>query len=131
MQFGLGRWPLLIASHNLDRARHGQIERPDQTCVQCSVADTDAEVGAPNTSLRQDFRENPLRSAGRHCKANALSHRNNGCIDADHPPTRIDEGTTRVSRIERRRVLNDSFYEPPVTTSKRAPQRTDDTSRDC
>ena len=99
--------------------------------VQRPVTNADTQVSPPNTALRQDLGENPLRSSGRHCEANALSHRNNRGVDTDDPPARIHQRSARITRIERCRVLNDAFYEPAVPTSKRAPQRAHDARGHC
>jgi hypothetical protein len=91
VQIRLRSRTLVVATHDLNRTRDGKIERSHQASIQRSVTNADSQVSAPNTSLRQDFRENPLRSPGWHCEADALSHRNNRGVYADNPPARIHQ----------------------------------------
>src|SRR3984893_4803343 len=130
-QVSFCRRPLLIPTHDLNSARNWQIERAHQTQIERPVAHGDAEVSAPNTPLRQNLRENPLRSTRWHGEPDSLRHRNNGRIDTDHPSPRVHQRTTRITRIERGCVLHDSFNEPTMATPKRAPQCTDYPSRHC
>ena len=131
VQIRLRRWTLLIATHDLNCARHGQIERPHQASIQRSVTDADSQVGSPNTSLRQDFCKNPLRSPGWYCEADALRHRNNRSVYADNPPARIHQRAARVSRVERCRVLNDTFYETAMPTPERSAECAHDACGHC
>jgi len=112
------RRSLRVTTHNLNRARNRQIQSPDQSSIQRAVAHADSEVSSPNTTLRQDFGQDPLCSSGWHCEAYTLSHRNNRGVHTHYPAARIHQRPARIARVECRRVLNHTFDEPAVPTSK-------------
>ena len=105
--------------------RSGKTKAPRNGGRQHDVLCRDAEVAAPHASVAHQQTGNVLRRINRDRKAEPLTGKHRG-VHADDFAGRVDERTTRVSRIERRVGLNDVVHEAPRLRPQRATERADD-----
>jgi hypothetical protein len=90
----------------------------------------EAEEASHDSSPAHQLASHPDGRIARDGKANALRDGDDGGVDADHPPLRIDQRAPRIARVEGSIGLHDAVHEAAVFGSKVATEGADDAGRD-
>src|SRR5687768_13156428 len=99
-------------------SRHATKQRDALSCQ--------AKVPAPDASVPQQRRQDGDDGADGNGKAQPLTARDDGGVDANHAAVARNEWTSGVAGIQRRIRLDDVFDQPSRPRPERTSERTDD-----
>src|SRR6266545_1451162 len=92
----------ILDRENEDTTLNWQAMETHEAARQRHVLPAHPKVATPDFALFNEHAGDKLRRVDRHREAEALGWQDDRSIDADDVSTRRDQGTARVTRIERR-----------------------------